>query len=199
MEQIFLSSKLDFIILIIISYLCGSIPFGLLISKGFGIDDLRDKGSGNIGATNAWRVGGKKIGLLTFFCDAIKCFLPVLVLKNLFNIQLGALSGLIAIIGHVFPVWLKFKGGKGVASMFGLLFAVTPIIALLTGLLWVLIFKKTRLASLASLISILFTSVISFFSVDLFVFLIYLFAYLLIFINHKSNIIRLINNEEIKI
>ena len=199
MEQLFLYSTTDFIILIIISYLCGSIPFGLLISKSFGLDDLRTKGSGNIGATNAWRVGGKKIGLLTFFCDAMKCFLPTIVFKHLFDVNLGALSGLIAIIGHMFPIWLKFKGGKGVSSMFGLLFAATPVIAVFTSLSWLLIFKKTRLVSLASLTSMLFAAITSYFLIDLFVFIIYLLIALLIVITHRSNINRLINNKENKI
>ena len=199
MDQIFLYKKTDFIILIMISYLCGSIPFGVLISKSFGIGDLKTKGSGNIGATNAWRVGGKKIGLLTFFCDTMKCFLPVLIFKSLFDVQLGALSGLAAIIGHMFPIWLKFKGGKGVASMFGLLFAATPIIAVFAGMIWVLIFKKTKLVSFASLISILFISITSFFLIDLFVSVIYSLIALLIFIGHRSNINRLINSQENRI
>ncbi|CAG7591057.1 MAG: glycerol-3-phosphate 1-O-acyltransferase PlsY [Candidatus Midichloria sp.] len=199
MQHLFSLGIVNFILIALISYFCGSIPFGLLVSKSFGTTDLRTRGSGNIGATNAWRVGGKKIGLLTFFFDTMKSFLPVLVFKYLFGTGLAALAGLFVIIGHMFPVWLSFKGGKGVASMFGLLFAATPQTAIISALIWLVTFKKFRVSAIASLIAISINSIVSFFILDLLTAVVYLFLLLLIISRHMDNINRLRNNKESKL
>ena len=117
---------MDYIIIIIISYLLGSIPFGLILTKIFLKKDIRDIGSGNIGATNALRSGNRLIGYSTLFLEIIKAILPVLYIK-INHHDLVYISALSVFLGHVFPVWLKFKGGKGVAVYVGILFSINII------------------------------------------------------------------------
>jgi len=112
------------IILVFISYILGTIPFGLLITKIFGYGDIRNIGSGNIGATNVLRTGNKKIALIVLLFDFLKCYLPTFFVYYFINENTAALCGLFSIIGHIFPFWLKFKGGKGVACFFGFLFPI---------------------------------------------------------------------------
>jgi acyl phosphate:glycerol-3-phosphate acyltransferase len=156
----------------ILAYLLGSIPFGLLVGRTQGID-IREHGSKNIGATNVWRVLGKKCGLFTFICDTVKGLVAVLAAKWIaqewpVQVQLlhghtrtdfldPASAGIVAavgcILGHSFPVWLRFKGGKGVATSLGVIFGMMPLAALITFAVWGLVFKVSRYVSLASIVA----------------------------------------------
>jgi len=139
------------IILVVAAYLLGSIPTGLLLGKAFGVD-IRSAGSGNIGATNAYRILGKKIGIMTLAGDCLKGVIPVLAVKYLGgNDGLVALTGLAAFLGHVYTVFLGFKGGKGVATALGVFLAVSPLSVLIALAVFLLVAWKWRYVSLASI------------------------------------------------
>lgn len=141
------------ILVVVASYLLGAIPFGLVLTKSAGLGDIRAIGSGNIGATNVLRTGRKDLALLTLLLDSGKGAIAVL-LTGLFvpeNSALPAVAGASAFLGHCFPVWLAFKGGKGVATFFGTLIAVSPFIALISGLTWGLMALIFRISSLAGI------------------------------------------------
>ena len=138
-------------IAVLIGYLCGSIPFGLLLTKAAGLGDVRSIGSGNIGATNVLRTGNKKIAALTLFLDGLKGAVPVLLFTYFGEPQAGMIAGFAAMAGHIFPVWLDFKGGKGVATFFGVLLAGIWPIGFLAGAAWLAIATIFRFSSLASL------------------------------------------------
>ena len=130
---------MDILIIGIISYLMGSIPFGLILTKIFLKKDIRDIGSGNIGATNVLRTGNKSLGYLTLVLDIAKAVVPVIYIK--FNYpDLVYISALCAFLGHLFPVWLEFKGGKGVATFVGILISINIYYALVFGTIWILTF-----------------------------------------------------------
>jgi glycerol-3-phosphate acyltransferase PlsY len=135
------------------SYLSGSVPFGLLLTRWAGHGDVRQQGSGNIGATNVLRTAGKKLGALTLLCDALKGAIPVGV-ANLLMPELVAWCGLCAFLGHLFPVWLRFKGGKGVATALGVMLAAAPAAGALACLTWLGVAKLCRISSLAALVGI---------------------------------------------
>ena len=188
---------MELILIISISYLMGSIPFGLILTKVFLKKDIRQVGSGNIGATNVLRTGNKLIGYLTLILDVLKAAVPVLYIKFNFP-ELVYISALSAFIGHVFPVWLKFKGGKGVATYVGILFSLNIIYGLVFGICWLIIFFISKYSSLSSLIGSFSTPVyILIFegSENVFFYVIMLF---LIFFTHRENIKRLKNKEETK-
>ena len=188
---------MELFIIGIISYLMGSIPFGLILTKIFLKKDIREIGSGNIGATNALRTGNKLIGYSTLILDVLKAVIPVLYVKINFP-DAVYISALYAFIGHVFPVWLKFKGGKGVATYVGILFSLNIIFGLVFGICWLIIFFISKYSSLASLIgsfSIPVYILIIEGSENLFFFVI---MFILIFFTHKENIKRLKNKEETK-
>lgn len=136
-----------------LGYLSGSIPYGLLIGKISGIGDIRASGSGNIGATNMLRVGGKKLAAMTLILDALKGTVPVIVLAP-YNPQLAIVAGFGAFIGHLFPVWLKFKGGKGVATAIGIMLGLCWKAGLAIMATWLLIAAIFRFSSLAALVAI---------------------------------------------
>jgi len=140
-------------LVIIVSYLLGSIPFGLLLTKAAGLGDIRAIGSGNIGATNVLRTGNKKLAALTLFLDGAKGAAAVLLVEYL-NPELVALAGLFALLGHLFPVWLKFKGGKGVATTVGVITALLWPLGILTMVVWMLVAWRFRYSSLAALVAI---------------------------------------------
>ncbi len=195
MEDIF--SIKELIIIIIFSYILGSIPFGYVLSKFFLGKDIRNIGSGNIGATNVLRTGNKFIGYLTLCLDIIKSVIPVIIVKIYF-IEYLYISSLSVFLGHVFPVWLKFKGGKGVATYVGILFCLNIYLGILFGLVWLttlILFKYSSLSSLIASISIPFISYFIFDNQNYFFFGI---IFILIFYNHRDNIKRLKNNEETK-
>ena len=143
---------MDIIIIGIICYLLGSIPFGFIFTKIFLKKDIRDIGSGNIGATNALRTGNKLIGYSTLFFDIIKAVIPIIYIKIYFP-ELLFIGSLCAFLGHVFPIWLKFKGGKGVATYVGILFAINIYLGLVFILFWLITFGLSRFSSLSSLIA----------------------------------------------
>ena len=181
----------------IVSYLMGSIPFGLILTKIFLKKDIREIGSGNIGATNALRTGNKFIGYSTLILDIIKAVIPVLYVKINFP-DLIYLTALCAFLGHVFPVWLKFKGGKGVATYVGILCSMNIMFGIVFGICWLVTFFISKFSSLASLIGS--------FSVPVYLFLFestenklfFGIMFILIFYTHRENIKRLINKEENK-
>jgi|TARA_B100000530_G_scaffold309724_1_gene235698 glycerol-3-phosphate acyltransferase PlsY len=187
---------MDLFIIITISYLLGSIPFGLILTKLFLKKDIRDIGSGNIGATNVMRSGNKLVGFLTLILDIFKAVLPVIYIK--FNYpDLIYICSLSVFLGHVFPIWLKFKGGKGVATYVGILFSINIFFGLVFCICWLLIFFLSKYSSLSSLIAS--------FSIPIYLFIInyeqlifFVILFVLIFYTHRENIKRLKNKEESK-
>jgi len=188
---------MELFIIGIISYLMGSIPFGLILTKVFLKKDIREIGSGNIGATNALRTGNKLIGYSTLILDVLKAVIPVLYVKNNFP-DAVYISALCAFIGHVFPVWLKFKGGKGVATYVGILFSLNIIFGLVFGICWLIIFFISKYSSLASLIGSLSIPVYILILGNLENIFFYIIMFILIFFTHRENIKRLKNKEETK-
>ena len=186
---------MELTIIIFCSYLIGSIPFGYILTKIFLKKDIRDIGSGNIGATNALRTGNKLIGYSTLTLDILKAVLPITFIK--FNYpEYIYISSLCVFIGHVFPFWLKFKGGKGVATYLGILFCINYIFGFLFIITWLLlyfIFKYSSLSSLVASLSIPIYLVFFLESKNIFFFII---MFILIFFTHKENVKRLINKEE---
>ena len=181
----------------IMSYLMGSIPFGFILTKTFLKIDIREIGSGNIGATNALRTGNKYIGYTTLILDVIKAVIPVIYVK-LNHPELIYIASLCAFLGHVFPVWLKFKGGKGVATYVGILFAINIFLGLIFCGSWLIIFLLSRYSSLSSLISSLIIPVYIFFYEHIIGTFFFVIMFVLIFYTHKENIKRLKNKEESK-
>ncbi len=143
------------ILFALIGYLAGSIPFGLLLTKAAGLGDVRTIGSGNIGATNVLRTGNKTIAALTLLCDGLKGYVPVLAASLWGNQQAVLAAGFAALAGHIFPVWLKFKGGKGVATGLGVLFGWGWILGLIFVVGWIGTFFITRISSASALIAAL--------------------------------------------
>lgn len=181
-------------------YLLGSIPFGLLLSKWAGYGDIRDIGSGNIGATNVLRTGNKKLALATLLLDGGKGAAAVLLARQLGGENAAMLAGLFSIIGHMFPVWLKFKGGKGVATTIGMLLALLPAAGLIACAVWLLMALGFRYSSLAALIAVLSTPLAAHFIYDdAALSALCGFIALLIWFKHRANIRRLIKGEEPKI
>ncbi|MDA7547380.1 glycerol-3-phosphate 1-O-acyltransferase PlsY [Candidatus Pelagibacter sp.] len=188
---------MDYFIVGIVSYLMGSIPFGLILTKIFLNKDIREIGSGNIGATNALRTGNKLIGYSTLILDIAKAIIPVIFVKINYP-DLIYIASLCAFLGHVFPIWLKFKGGKGVATYVGILFSINLLLGTIFTASWGIIFLIFRYSSLSSIIGsisipiyILITDQISnaiFFGI----------MFVLIFFTHRENIKRLKNKEESK-
>jgi len=191
------------ILAILLSYLLGAVPFGLLFSKLFSDVDVRTIGSGNIGATNVLRAAGKKAAVLTLLADALKGVIPVLLAKSIFYDDTATvLSGAAAVLGHNFPVYLKFKGGKGVATSYGVVLAVAPWIGLLCLLIWLLAAFIYRYSSLAALISFACYLGVTFIVVSPVskpYALLSLFIFSMIYYRHRENIKRLLAGTEPKI
>ena len=181
-----------------LSYLLGSIPFGLILTKIFLNKDIRKVGSKNIGATNVLRAGNKFIAALTLLLDIIKGCVPILVTKYFFQ-DLIYLSGLMVFLGHIFPVWLKFKGGKGVATYLGIVFVLSFKFGILFCLLWVLIIFITKYSSLSSIISTFIIFLISFFEKNFELNSFLFITFVIVLYTHKQNIVRLKNKTEDKI
>ena len=187
---------MEYLVVIVISYLLGSIPFGLLLTKLFLKKDIRKIGSGNIGATNVLRSGNKFIGYATLLLDIFKAVLPVIFVKyNYFDfVYISALS---VFLGHVFPIWLKFKGGKGVATYVGILLSLNLIYGLVFGITWIIIFLISKYSSLSSLIGSLSIPIYLFFTNGSQI-IFFIIMFVLIFYTHRKNIKRLKNKEESK-
>ena len=188
---------MEFLTIGIISYLMGSIPFGFILTKIFLKKDIREIGSGNIGATNALRTGNKLIGYSTLLLDVIKAILPVLYVK-INHPELIYIASLCAFLGHVFPVWLKFKGGKGVATYVGILFTINIFLGFIFCVSWLLVFLVSKYSSLSSLIGSLTIPLYIFFNDQMSNALFFGIMFVLIFYTHRENIKRLKNKEESK-
>ena len=188
---------MELVIIISISYLMGSIPFGLILTKIFLKKDIRELGSGNIGATNVLRTGNKKIGYLTLIMDVLKAVVPVLYIKLNFP-ELVYISSLSVFIGHVFPIWLKFSGGKGVATYIGILFSINFILGIVFVTSWLIIFFVSKYSSLGSILSSLAIPVFIFLNSNYENEYFFIIMLVLILYTHRENVKRLINKEESK-
>lgn len=188
---------LGVIISITIGYLSGSIPFGLLLSQAAGLGDIRKIGSGNIGATNVLRTGNKSIAGLTLLCDVLKGLIPVLLAHWLWGDGAALIAGFAAIAGHVFPVWLGFKGGKGVATAAGVLFGWSWPVAIAALSLWILVFAAWRISSLSALCASVMAVIASVWFDPSHVGAYGVLA-VLVFITHRANVERLLKAEEPK-
>jgi glycerol-3-phosphate acyltransferase PlsY len=188
--------------LVIFSYLLGSVPFGLLVAHLAGKGDIRTLGSGNIGATNVVRVVGKKQGAITLFLDAGKGALAVVLARWVSGESVALFAGVAAVLGHVFPVFLRFKGGKGVATTLAVLLALSPWVGMLTGAVWLAVFFSTRLSSLAAILAMMAAPSVAFlFSENGATPLVYATLLLgaLVILRHRANIRRLVNGEETRL
>ena len=181
----------------IISYLMGSIPFGFILTKIFLKKDIREIGSGNIGATNALRTGNKIIGYATLILDISKAIIPVIYTKINFP-ELIFVASLCAFLGHVFPIWLKFKGGKGVATYVGILFSINILFGLIFAISWLITFVLTKYSSLSSLIGSLSLPVYLLVTGQTNNVIFFIIMFVLIFFTHRENVKRLKNKEESK-
>ena len=189
---------MELFIIGIISYLMGSIPFGLILTKVFLKKDIREIGSGNIGATNALRTGNKLIGFSTLILDVLKAVIPVLYVKINFP-DAAHISALCAFIGHVFPIWLKFKGGKGVATYLGVILALSNKFFLIFIIAWISLSLLFRFASLSSMISSLIVFLYAYFyEINNNILVLFIFFVMILF-THKENILRLKSSTENKI
>ena len=184
-------------LILFLSYLIGSIPFGFLLTKIFLEKDIRKIGSGNIGATNALRTGNKLIGYSTLALDIGKAVILLLIIKFNFSEYLFA-SSIAVFLGHVFPIWLKFKGGKGVATYVGILFCINIYLVIVFIVSWLVIFTLTKYSSLASMLSSRFVPITSYFLLGDNNYYFYIIFSLRILITHRENIKRLKNNTESK-
>ena len=184
-------------LILFISYLIGSIPFGFLLTKIFLGKDIREIGSGNIGATNALRTGNKLIGYSTLILDIGKAVILLLIIKFNFSEYLFT-SSIAVFLGHVFPIWLKFKGGKGVATYVGILFCVNIYLAVIFIIVWLVVFVMSKYSSLASMVASLLVPLSSYFLLNDINYYFYIILFILILITHRENIKRLRNNTESK-
>ena len=190
--------SINLIVVISYSYLLGSIPFGLIITKIFLREDVRKIGSGNIGATNVLRTGKKFLATLTLAFDILKGYLVVFISLRYFPEYVYS-SALICFLGHIFPIWLKFKGGKGVATYLGIILAFSLNLGLIFGISWIIILFLTKYSSLSSIIGAFNVFIFSFLSDQINPdFLFFTFLMIIIF-THKQNIIRLKDKKESKI
>ena len=188
---------MDYLVFGIASYLMGSVPFGLILTKIFLKKDIREIGSGNIGATNALRSGNKLIGYSTLILDIAKAIIPVIYVKINYP-DLIYIASLCAFLGHVFPIWLKFKGGKGVATYVGILFSINIILGLIFVASWAFIFLLFRYSSLSSIIGSLSVPIYILITGQINNAIFFSIMFILIFFTHRENIKRLKNKEESK-
>ena len=188
---------INLIIVAVYSYLLGSIPFGLVLTKIFLKKDIREIGSGNIGTTNVLRTGKKSLAITTLVLDLLKGYFSIIITFTYFE-NLISYSALICFIGHIFPVWLKFKGGKGVATYLGVILALSYKFFLIFGITWLVLSFLFRYASLSSIISSLIVFVYSYFFINNFSLILFIFFVIIIY-THRENIVRLKNSEESKI
>ena len=188
---------MEILIIAVIGYLMGSIPFGFILTKIFLKKDIREIGSGNIGATNALRTGNKVIGFLTLFLDIIKAIFPILYVKFYYS-EFIYITSLCTFLGHVFPVWLKFKGGKGVATYVGILFAINIYLGFVFIIIWLVTFFLSKFSSLSSLTASIAIPIYLLFLTQFNQVIFFTIMFVLIFYTHRENIKRLINQEESK-
>lgn len=187
-----------YIITIMVSYLLGSVPMGLLLTKLAGKGDLRKVGSGNIGATNVMRVGGLRMAGLVWILDMAKAIAAVFIGRYVAGDAFGAWCGFAAIVGHCYPIWLRFRGGKGISSLFGVLLAVSPMSFVVCGLEWLLVALSSGISSLGAVIVFCLIPVLGFL-ISASVGWAFLAIGLLCMWRHRENIKRLIGGNESKI
>ena len=188
---------INLIIVAVYSYLLGSIPFGLILTKIFLKKDIRKIGSGNIGTTNVLRTGKKSLAAGTLILDLMKGYFSIIITFTYFE-NLISYSALICFIGHILPVWLKFKGGKGVATYLGVILALSYKFFLIFGITWLILSFLFRYASLSSILSSLIVFAYSYFFIYNFSLILFIFFVIIIY-SHRDNIVRLKNSEESKI
>ena len=188
---------MDIYLLIVGSYLIGSVPFGYILTKFFLNKDIRKIGSGNIGATNVLRTGNKIIGYATLLLDVLKAVLPIIFIKINYP-EYVFISALSVFMGHVFPVWLKFRGGKGVATYVGILCCINIYLGISFGLVWLITFLIFKYSSLSSLVGSFSIPIINFFIFDDKIVFFFIIMFVLIFYTHRENIKRLLNHTESK-
>ena len=188
---------MEIFLAVLVSYIMGSIPFGYILTKIFLKKDIREIGSGNIGATNALRTGNKSIGYLTLTLDVLKAVIPVLFIKINYP-DLIHVSALSLFIGHVFPIWMKFKGGKGVATYVGILFCLNLNLGVLFIFSWLIIFFISKYSSLGSILSSLIIPIFIFFNSNYEIEYFFIIMFVFILYTHRENVKRLINKEESK-
>lgn len=189
----------DLFLVIGVSYFLGAVPFGLVFTKMAGLGDIREVGSGNIGATNVLRTGRKDLALATLLLDAGKGAIAVLVTRYYVGADLAAIAGTAAFVGHCFPIYLGFKGGKGFATFMGTLFAIAPYLGLAAGATWLLSAAIFRMSSLAALVTAALSPIFSYFIIDSGTWPAIGFMTFVIFLRHKDNISRIIKGEEAKL
>ena len=201
-----MSVGMVYIVSALFGYLIGSVPFGLILTRLAGYGDIRKIGSGNIGATNVLRTGNKTLALLTVLCDASKAGIAALIAgkmvgyENAHAVMASLIAGAFGVIGHNFPVWLKFKGGKGVASAFGFILVTCWPIAVIALFIWLAMAFAFKYSSLSALTAAVFVPILSFFLAPSMEYtLVYTAIVILVVARHHANIKRLLNGEESKI
>lgn len=186
-------------LLLLFAYFFGAVPFGLLLGRTFADVDVRSLGSGNIGATNVNRVLGRKLGVATLLCDILKslfpCLLARLFLKEDFQV---ALVGLAAVVGHCFPIYLRFKGGKGVASAFGSFLVMAPFSAVVAILVWVIAFRISKVSAMGALTAAGVIPILIYFEKSASVALVSGAISFIVIVRHRENIERLRKSADLK-
>ncbi|MDK1489216.1 glycerol-3-phosphate 1-O-acyltransferase PlsY [Sinorhizobium sp. 7-81] len=183
---------------LVFGYLLGSIPFGLVLTRMGGLGDVRKIGSGNIGATNVLRTGNKKLAAATLLLDALKGTAAAVV-ASLWGIEAGIAAGLAAFLGHLYPVWLSFKGGKGVATYIGVLLGLAPVMVLVFGAIWLTMAKVTRYSSLSALTATAIVPLVLYATGYGKVALLFAIMTVITWIKHRANIQRLLSGTESRI
>tara|TARA_Y100001958_G_C21116825_1_gene462140 strand:- start:420 stop:998 length:579 start_codon:yes stop_codon:yes gene_type:complete len=189
---------MDILIIVSYSYLLGSIPFGLIYSKIAGLGDIRNIGSGNIGATNVLRTGNKQVAAYTLLSDIAKGSIAVLITNNFFS-EYILLSFLIVYLGHIFPVWLKFKGGKGVATFIGGILIINYVLCLIFLITWAIVAKVFKISSLSAIVGFIVTLLTAFILYDQNLSLLMFFFTVFSIYTHRDNIKRIVSGKESKI
>ncbi|MCL2567279.1 MAG: glycerol-3-phosphate 1-O-acyltransferase PlsY [Alphaproteobacteria bacterium] len=191
----------DYLMIVIVySYILGSLPYGYILVKLFKGIDIRTIGSGNIGATNVLRSGSKGLAFCTLLLDSFKGAIAILITRYYLNLtdDFAAIAGLLAIVGHMYPIWLKFKGGKGVATFFGTILAFDPLLFLICGIVWLFVAIPTRYSSLAAVVSVIVFPIAAYFLDEPLFYVAIVIAVLIIY-KHRENIKRLLQGTESKI
>jgi glycerol-3-phosphate acyltransferase PlsY len=183
----------------VLGYLSGSVPFGLILTRMAGLGDVRSIGSGNIGATNVLRTGNKGLAAATLLLDALKGTVPAALGYQLLGVEGGVIAGFAAFLGHIFPVWLGFKGGKGVATYIGVLFGLDWRVGLLFLIVWIATAAITRYSSLSALVAAVAMPVVEFFIGDIKIAALTAIMSVIIWVKHRANISRLMAGTESRI
>jgi glycerol-3-phosphate acyltransferase PlsY len=189
-------AAVDLIAAIVLGYLCGSIPFGLLLAKAAGLGDVRQIGSGNIGATNVLRTGSRSIAALTLLFDILKGFVPVVIARELWGMDAAIGAGIGALAGHILPVWLRFRGGKGVATYIGVLAGLHWPLVMIFIVIWLIVAAGSRRSSLAALTATAAVTAASFIMVPRPLPIALCVIAIAIFTTHRTNILRLLRRQE---